>query len=187
MKLFNTFKANYAILGITAYQSLQPYPFNIKILMTFLMFSLSTTSHLVYTFYVANTFTEYTECITTTSGSFIISLCFATMVFKMTTLFEFIAKIEELVTMSRSTFIRFIVNKSNQIKYIFLGSQISQLSKALFCNASKIIEKSNGIISFVSVKIVLQCLMLPKFIVSSIVYFTTDLGSDSLVLPIPMW
>lgn len=102
MEIFQAFKENYAILGINAYQSLQPYPFNIKILMTFLMFSLSTTSHLVYIFNVANTFTEYTECITTTSGSFIISLCFATMVFKMTTLFEFIAKIEEIIAMSES-------------------------------------------------------------------------------------
>lgn len=98
--MFIAFKVNYAILGITAYQSLQPYPFNIKILLAFLMFSLSTTSHLTYIFNVANTFTEYTECITTTSGSFIISVCFATMVFKMTTLFEFISQLEEIVKMS---------------------------------------------------------------------------------------
>lgn len=99
MAILHAFKVNYAILGITAYQSLQPHPFNTKILMAFLMFSLSTTSHLIYIFHVAETFTEYIECITTTSGSFIISVCFATMVFKMTTLFEFIVKVEELIAM----------------------------------------------------------------------------------------
>lgn len=69
---------------------------------------------------------------------------------------------------------------------ILLGSKKSSASKVLLNKRLKQIEEMNKIVTFVSLKIVLQSLILPKFIGSFIVYFTTDLGNDSFVLPIPM-
>lgn len=72
-----------------------------------------------------------------------------------------------------------------KISYI-AGSAKCSTSKVLFSERLPQIEKLNEIVTFVSVEIALQCLMLPKLIGSFIVYFTTDLRNDSFVLPIPM-
>lgn len=101
MVAFQLVKANFAILGITAHQSIQPNRFNdLKILMAFFMFGLAIILHFVYIFYVANTFDEYVECITLTSGKFVIFLFLFTVVYKMTTLFQLFDVIEEIKAMS---------------------------------------------------------------------------------------
>lgn len=101
MTIFQTIQTNFAILDITAHQSIQPYPFNsTKIVMAFLMFGLSTILHFVYIFHVADSFEEYIECITTTSGICVVSLFLTSVVLKMTTLFEYFDKVDEIISMS---------------------------------------------------------------------------------------
>lgn len=101
MVAFQLVKANFAISGITAHQSIQPNRFNdLKILMAFFMFGLAIILHFVYIFYVANSFDDYVECITLTSGKFVIFLFLFTVVYKMTTLFQLFDVIEEIKAMS---------------------------------------------------------------------------------------
>lgn len=101
MTIFQTVRANFAILDITAHQSIQPYPFDsLKILMAFLSFGLSVILHFVYIFYVANSFEECIECITSASGKCVILLFLSNVVFKMPILFEYFDGLEEIVAMS---------------------------------------------------------------------------------------
>lgn len=101
MKAFQMVQANYAILNITAYQSIQPQPYNSgKILLAFSMFGSLLILQLVYIFYVANTFDEYVECAITTSGKLVICVFLATVIFKMPTMFEFFDTVEEVKSMS---------------------------------------------------------------------------------------
>lgn len=101
MTVFRLVQANFAILDITANQSIQANRFNsLKILTAFFVFGTGIILHCVYIFHVANTFDEYVECITITSGKFVIFLFLYTVVYKMTTLFQLFDAIEEIITMS---------------------------------------------------------------------------------------
>lgn len=101
MVAFQLVKANFALLGITAHQSIQPNRLNsLKILMAFFMFGIIIILHFMYIFYVANTFDEYVECITLTSGKFVIVLFLCTVVYRMATLFKYLDVIEEIKAMS---------------------------------------------------------------------------------------
>lgn len=100
MKLFETVLKNYAILGISLDQSIQKYPFNIKILMTFTVLCLTIFLHVMHIIYVASNIKERMESITTTSGSLIISIFFVTIVFKMRTVFNCINSFEDIIAMS---------------------------------------------------------------------------------------
>lgn len=60
-------------------------------------------------------------------------------------------------------------------------------SKALYNEMNQQIEKWSEIIDFAAAKMTPICLILPKSFVCFIIYFATDLGSDSFDLPLPMW
>lgn len=73
-----------------------------------------------------------------------------------------------------------------QIECNFLGRKHPK-SEALFLKTSWQIERLTEIVFTVFVKILLQCLMLPKCIVSFAAYFITESGNDSFQLPVPFW
>lgn len=59
-------------------------------------------------------------------------------------------------------------------------------SKAIYNETNQLIEKWSKIIYFLAVYILLPALMLPKFAISLVCYFVTDMGSDALELPFPV-
>lgn len=71
-------------------------------------------------------------------------------------------------------------------KRLFLGCKYPK-SEALFFKANQQVEQLSQIIFTALVKVALQLFMLPKFIVSYVVYVTTDTGSESFQLPVPFW
>lgn len=90
----------FAIIGISSpTQSNQKYAF-MKVLFGFLFFGCTFVSYFIYIFYVASGFMEYVACIGVTSGTFIIFVCFASVVFRKTTIFECIDSIEKLIDTS---------------------------------------------------------------------------------------
>lgn len=70
--------------------------------------------------------------------------------------------------------------------WCILGSK-NPKSEALFFKADQQVEQLSGITFTVLVKILLQCFMLPKCIVSYGVYFITDSGNESFQMPVPFW
>lgn len=60
-------------------------------------------------------------------------------------------------------------------------------SEAFFWKINQQVERLCEIVFMVVVNIPLQCLMLPRSIISFSAYFFTDSGSDAFKLPIPLW
>lgn len=60
-------------------------------------------------------------------------------------------------------------------------------SKAIYSKSNQQAEKLCQIIHFAFTKVTIHCTMLPKFITSFVVYFTTDLGREAFELPLLMW
>lgn len=101
MKVFKVVQRHYATLGISASNRTSNFkPSKKRIVFGFLLFGGLIVSNLVYTFYVANGFMEYMECICATSATIIIFICFAAIVYRRTLLFENIDNIEKLIDTS---------------------------------------------------------------------------------------
>lgn len=100
MKIFQIVQKNYSWLGISAYQSMQSYPFNGRILLGFFLFASSFIAHFVFIFATANDFMEYVEGICTASACIIICVCFTSIVFQMTAIFKCIYDIERIILKS---------------------------------------------------------------------------------------
>lgn len=60
-------------------------------------------------------------------------------------------------------------------------------SNGIFSKANQQVEKMSKIIFYVVIKILVHCFMMPRFIISFFIYFTTKSVNDTLELPIPMW
>lgn len=56
----------------------------------------------------------------------------------------------------------------------------------MYNETNRLIEKWSKIIYILAVNVLLPALMLPKFIISLVGYFATDMGSDALELPFPV-
>lgn len=105
MKVFQTLTNHYATLGIKPSDQLQQqYPFDEKVLMGFSLWGCMITSHFIYINYVANTYVEYAECICTSTGSIIVFVCYASVVFYSNTLFDAFKKIEGFIASSEKKF-----------------------------------------------------------------------------------
>lgn len=81
---------------------------------------------------------------------------------------------------------KFISVVNTNIVLHFLGSKYSK-SDSSFSQTNEQIERLSEIIFTVSVKVILQLMMLPKIFVSFAVYLITNAGSDAFQLPFPMW
>lgn len=101
MIVFESVQKHYATLGITSsHQWTQKFPLSPRVLLGFLLFAYLIVSQLVYIFFVADDFMEYVECVTATSGSSIIFVCFMAIVFRKETMFKCIAIIEKFIDTS---------------------------------------------------------------------------------------
>lgn len=189
MNIFQRIKERYAILGIRqSSQSSQKYQLNRRILFGFLVFGCNILSQILFIFRVANGFIEYVDCICATSATMIIFVCFATNVFNRVLLFEVINNIENLIDSSKtnSNFNGISFKKSTKNQKCILGCKFLK-SKEIFLKTSRQVDRLCELVFLVIMKISAQGIILSKCIISFSVYFITDSGSDSFVLPFPMW
>lgn len=68
----------------------------------------------------------------------------------------------------------------------FLGLS-NPISKLIYEKVNKKVEKHTGILHFALLKVTVLATMMPSFILSYLVYFTTNSGSDAFQLAFPMW
>lgn len=114
IKIFQRVREQYAIIGISpSNQSNQKFPFSKRVFLGFLSFSCTTVSQFVYILYVANDFMECMECVCSLSGTIILFVCFAAIVFRKAKLFDSIDNIEKLIDSSKSAFKLIIVDFIN--------------------------------------------------------------------------
>lgn len=195
MKIFRIIQKQYAIVGIGPYEQFtQKCPVNGREFLGFLLFGCLILTQLVYIYRVASSFMEYIVCICSVSGGIIVFVCFAAIVFGKISLFECIGWIENLIEISKMQSYRnylykwFILNTiSFQTLKSFTSGCKYPISEAFFFKANQQIERLSEIVFMAMLKVLLQLLLLPKCIASFGIYFTTDSGSDSFQLPIPLW
>ena len=97
MKFFQVVQANFALLGISSNQS----RCNEKSAITCLIFGLAITFGILYLFFKANTFLEYTMSIFVTSTLCGLWFDFLSMLIQKQRLFELISESEEFVEKSQ--------------------------------------------------------------------------------------
>lgn len=194
MKIFKSVRRDLAFFGINANQS-RPHksPFNTKnqiAMSVFCLFLFSNCVHITY----ASSFEEYINCIYIVTALAGTVLCFATLMWESAKWFEFIESVEHIFNKSECykskpiKLFRIAINKS--MKLLFSKELKNPSSIAAVTCANRQAEIWTEIIQLMVAKIAPQFTMLPKFMLSIFVYFTTvDLSSqaDTLALPLPMW
>lgn len=94
MKIFRTIQKRFAIVGIGHNIAHK------RIFFGFSIFACATISQVMYIFRTANDFMAYIEGVCWISGSFIVSVCFTTILFKRKILFESIHSYEKFLDTS---------------------------------------------------------------------------------------
>lgn len=102
IKLFESSRKHFALLGITPSQSHKKYPFfTAKILIANSWYWLSLVLLSVYIFREASDFQEYVELIFRILLPILVYICFKVIVLKMDKLFKFIDNCEKFVNKSK--------------------------------------------------------------------------------------
>lgn len=103
MKIFTIIQSQLATLGISpSNQSTRKCPFSRRVLFGFFLSGCCFVSLFGYIFHVANDFMDYVSCICATSGIIIIFVCFVAIVYRRTTLFDSIERLEKLIETSKT-------------------------------------------------------------------------------------
>lgn len=71
-------------------------------------------------------------------------------------------------------------------KFDFVGLEIPK-SKLIYIEVNEKIEKQTGMLYIALLKVTLPATMLPNFILSFLIYFTTDSESQAFLLVFPIW
>lgn len=108
MKLFQTIQEHYAILGIGREIVLK------RVFFGFLIFGCATTSQVMYILRTANDFVAYIEGVCWISGSFIVCVCFLTILFKRALLLESFHNFKKFLDLSEPLSRKFL-STSNAI------------------------------------------------------------------------
>ena len=106
LMIFKLIQKNFKVVGIESSLVEQKYPFNRKILVGFLMVSISFLWNVMSTLYEAKTFVEYTQLIYMCSLAALIILALAIVLFNVVKMFSLIDKGEYLTNLCE--FLRFI-------------------------------------------------------------------------------
>lgn len=101
MKIFQIIQLHFTSLGIIRSDQ---HTCNKKILVGFIIFWFAVGLQLEYLLFEANGFMELMECISSLSGSAIIFVCFAAIVFSRDAVFDSIDQIEEIIDSSKTGF-----------------------------------------------------------------------------------
>lgn len=117
MKLFQSIRNSFALMGINSYQSNQLHPFNKRNVLSILLHFTSVTLTILYLLKVANTFEEYTNAAFSISGVTIAALGAVNVILTMDEWFKVMNNFEN------------IVNKRELKFYIQIISSIDKCSK----------------------------------------------------------
>lgn len=69
---------------------------------------------------------------------------------------------------------------------LILGLQYPEL-KTMYEKTNRLVERISKVIVFVYATVLRPLIIFPAALRSYLIYFTTDLGADAFILPVPMW
>lgn len=194
MKLFETFRTNVALIGITSNvnASANSFDFGRKYLISVITWSIGILGW-IFLICEANTFIELTTTIYIASACTVVAISFTIVIFQTSNIFKFADGCERVIV----DLCEIIVENGTEITLLEFWSShgdfdnrifFSEMeSKMIFKRINRQIEKWCGIVYFVVAKMTPIFWISPKLIYSLIVYFTTDLGNEAFELPYPEW
>lgn len=106
MKVFQTVEDNFTLMGISAYQSQQKYPFNAKNLLVLFILCSTFFSDAMYLIREANDFKEYTISVFSISTMAVSILIFVIALAEMRNIYFYRNLIEETINKSKRKFSR---------------------------------------------------------------------------------
>lgn len=183
MKIFQSTVEFLAIVGITP----QSRSFNIRSLLALMAFAIIVILVCAFLFCEASNFKEYTESIYISSVSIAIFSTYSFVIWKKDNIFLFIDCWESIAVTSeyQSWKVRILWTKSFCVQNI-LGSQ-NPASKIIYVKIIEKVEKWSRFIHIVLLYVTVPSFVLPKYVVSFYLFYTTDLGNDAFELPLPVW
>lgn len=101
MKSFKMVQKKFALLGITPELALQPYPFNLRVMMALSAIATGVTFVGIYVANEANTFGEYTQSVFVAAAGCLVLFLLMILVFKVEKIFEFINHCNFMINRSK--------------------------------------------------------------------------------------
>lgn len=186
MKICQTVQQNLSTIGISPNSDFSA--FNVKISIGLLLLGSCTVSMLIYIFYEAKTFFQYTQSIYVCSVFILTILTLIIMVLHSSKMLQIIDGWESLANTSK-------YNTSKKPNYVTIpnsqGILFSEFkysaSQSNFIETHQQVEKIGEIIFFVTVKLTPAAVVLPPLTYSFLIYFTTDSGPNAFILPLEAW
>lgn len=187
IKIFQIIQKNLASIGIGPNSEMKLHPINAKTLLISLMLTLATISIVIYISKGANTFAEFTQSAYTCSVLVLMSFVLIIMIAQLEELFKIINDCECLANISQ--FLKKTISEHKPFLRVFKYISVLKYSasKSIFFETNQSVEKLSKILFLVIVKMTPASCLLPWFIYSFFIYFTTDLGADVFILQSPMW
>lgn len=157
MKLFLILRHYYKILGICPIETESKVSFNLRNCLFLFFVLLFSIAALVYLFVEAKTFQQCADSFYIFSTTAANGVDIFVVIWNMSKNFELIENLEKEIQ-----------QRNFQLIYNKLNEKIEQFSKIIY---------------FIFVHCTLFGVLMPNFLITFFVYFTTDLGSDAFQLP----
>lgn len=192
LEIFQTIQKNLSTIGIGPRSSMPMRIFNRKILTAFLSLGLCIFCTLMHIFVEAKSFLDLCQSTYECSAFILVAFVLMALAFNSNELFETINDCERLVNSSKWKQRIETIHSSSQantlIKRLSLNTLAFRFStfRAMAAESHGRVEKITAIVFFFFVKIS-PAFILPPFVYSFFVYFTTDLGPDAFISVLPMW
>lgn len=114
LKVIQSVKNDYSILGLNFNQSFQTHSFNKQNLKSFFALGLAITSNCVYFFHLAKTIDEFILSIFTTTSIVVVTIVYAVLFWKMKPIHELCDAIETLINESELQIRIFAISKAEK-------------------------------------------------------------------------
>lgn len=187
MKTFDTIRHYFEISGITSSQSSRKDLLKFRNLLFFLVLGLDLISTGVFGYSEANSFEEYVDAFFAFSSAFICIYSYGIIFWEIPKLYRFINDLESAVNKSEIiwlVFICFVLDLWFLDMSVCLGL-VHPTSKRIYTKPDQQLEKLNGILQLVIVKVIPFSVVIPKYLTCFLMYFITDLGNDAFEIPLP--
>lgn len=146
----------------------------------------------VFFFKKAGNITEYADSFSVSWSVILSAVNTFVLIYKIRDIFEFIECLECTTNKRKEHILQLYPNRHQQNDLFtnthkhFLGL-INPVSMAIYAKSNKQIEEYGNALSIFMRKVSIPCFIMPKFIISLVTYFTTDLGNDAFQLPFQLW
>lgn len=189
LRIFQLTQKNLNTVGISPNLLLQPCPLNTKIAIGFLIATSHAICNLVFIFFEAETFSEFTQTIY--MGSFAILVIFNLVIFisNVENLFRIIDNCENLVNASESFHASLSIYSTGcfHLRQIVIPALKYSASRSIFKESVHFERKLSGLIFCVMLKVTRVCALVPWSAYNLFLCFTTDAENSAFELSFPIW